>query len=379
MSDNRPNLANVLLNYQVREDKMITWRPSGLHKLPSNISVEVTKTEGRLLDELTQERGLIGLYRLDSITKTARAEAERRFPNNALPDKLNFPKNDKERVAAWQDQDNHRDAFRHAYGSALMAQKFGAQWTAKFTSAHEGIPNNPANREAMDLYNNTIGIKIGAANPKASAKELATLVEQAVNQGKTIVIDSGGNIEWSDRVGRGKHGLTSPDVYDLTLKTPANVSTQSASNNAPTSDHTVATAAAVQDTQRSSAQAVSPNVAKMQQDPMYSQVIAAMNTKGLDSDVLAPKVFADAVNARLTEVKSVEVGKQIIDSNGNADRIIFAFDGTKGPIGLNHSRTSENEARTTSAQVAANSVEQSQVQLATQPEQQERKPISRTA
>jgi hypothetical protein len=375
MSDNRPNLADILLTYQVREDKMITWRPSGLFKLPFNASVEVTKTEGRLLDELTERHGLLGLQRLDSITKTARAEAEKRFPNNPVPANLNFPRNDKDRVAAWQDQDGHRDAFRHAYGSAMMAQKFGAQWTAKFTSAHEGIPNNPANREAMDLYNNSIGIKIGAANPNASPKQLANLVEQAVNQGKTIVIDRNGTIEWSDRVGRGQHGLTSPDVYNLTLKTPATASTQSASSNAPISEHAMAMA----DTQRSPAQAVSPNVAKMQQDPMYNQVVAALNTKGLDSDVLAPKVFADAVNARLAEVKNVEVGKQIIDSNGNTDRIIFAFDGTKGPIGPHHSRTSENEARTTSAQVAATSVEQSRVQLATQPEQQERKPISLTA
>jgi hypothetical protein len=374
MSDNRPNLTDILLTYQVREDKMIYYQPRvyGI-KIPFVQGQELTKTEGALLDYLTERYGTKGLRDAANVDKTARAEAATRFPDNPVPNNVN-----KNRISEWQDQDGHRDAFRHAYGSALMAQKFGAQWAKEFTTAHEGTPNNPAHREAMDLYNNSIGIKIGAANPNASPKQLANLVEQAVNQGKTVVIDNDGRIEWSDRVGRGKHGLTSPEIYNLTLKTPATISTQSASSNATTSDHAVATAVAVQDTQRSSAQAASTNVAKMQQDPMYSQVVAAMNTKGLDSDVLAPKVFADAVNARLSEVKSVEVGKQIIDSSGNTDRTIFAFDGTKGSTGLHHSRTSENEARTTSVQAAANSVEQSRVQLATQPEQQERKPISLT-
>jgi hypothetical protein len=372
MSDNRADLDIIRRVNQVPDDKMITWRPSGLYKLPSNISAEVTKTEGKLLDELTSKHGVRGLMDLADIEKTARAEARKRFPDSPVPANIA-----KDRVGEWQDQDGHRDAFRHAYGSALMVKRFGAEWTTKFTRAHEGTPNNSANREAMDLYNNAVGIQIGMAyQKKASRTQLANLVEQSVNEGKTIVIDRYSSIEWSDRVRRGQHGLSSITVIGPITQTPS--ATQTASNTASINDHTMASAAAGQDTQRSSAQVASSNVAKMQQDPMYNQVVAAMNTKGLDSDALAPKVFADAVNARLSEVKSVEVGKQIIDANGNADRTIFAFDGTKGPIGPNHSRTSENEARTTPVQVTANSVEQTRVQLATQPEHQERKPISLT-
>lgn len=46
----------------------------------------------------------------------------------------------------------------------------------------------------MDLYNNEVGRKIAAANPNATDKELADLVEKALKDGKLLVIDSAGNL-----------------------------------------------------------------------------------------------------------------------------------------------------------------------------------------
>ncbi|MGV0835585.1 DUF6973 domain-containing protein [Mycolicibacterium thermoresistibile] len=97
--------------------------------------------------------------------------------------------------------DNQTDAFRHAYANALMTQEFGAEWTAEFTTAHEGRENNFASSEAMDLYNNEIGRQIALANPNASREELAALVAQAVHNGETVVIrPDGQGLEWSDRI-----------------------------------------------------------------------------------------------------------------------------------------------------------------------------------
>lgn len=375
MSKNRPDLDAIRTNNQVPDDEIISYRPRiyGAVNIPFTEGREMTKTEGQLLDRLTLEHGLLGLSQFRDIARNSFAEGERRFPDNTLPS--NIPS---DRAREWQGNDGHRDAFRHAFWSAQLAQKYGAEWATAFTTAHEGVPGNWANREAMDLHNNSVGIQIGAANRNASPEQLANLVEQAVNQGKTVVVDRNGSLEWSDRVTKGQHGLSPDDVIGPRLQTPGVVSTQSvASLSTPTDPQTVAVAAADQNKPQTLNQ-VASNVAKMQEDPMYGQVVTAMNTKGLDADVLAPKVYADAVNARLAEVKNVEVGKQITDANGNPDRTIFAFDGTRDPVGLNHSRTSENEARATSVQVAANSVEQTRAQQIAQPDQQERKPISLT-
>ena len=106
--------------------------------------------------------------------------------------------------------DNQTDAFRHAYASALMTQEFGAEWTAEFTTAHEGRENNYASSEAMDLYNNEIGRQIALANPNASREELAALVAEAVNNGETVVIrPDGQGLEWSDRIASADTGDSS--------------------------------------------------------------------------------------------------------------------------------------------------------------------------
>ena len=73
-------------------------------------------------------------------------------------------------------------------------------------TAHERLPGNPAQREAMDLYNNNIGRQIAAAHPGASQEELARYVREAVDQGKVVVIDKNGQLAWSNGVPVGQTG-----------------------------------------------------------------------------------------------------------------------------------------------------------------------------
>ena len=76
---------------------------------------------------------------------------------------------------------------------------------------------------------------------------------------------------------------------------------------------------------------------------------------------------------------NIEIGKQVADANGNPDRNLFVFDGSNGPQGPNHARVSENEARATPVQLAANSAVDVQNQQMAPPEQEQRKPVSMTA
>lgn len=96
--------------------------------------------------------------------------------------------------------DDHNDAFRHAYWNALMVREYGAEWAEKFATAHEAVPGNPPEREAMDLYNNEVGRKIAIAHPTATPEELADLVDNAVARGDTVVIGRNGQLAFSDQV-----------------------------------------------------------------------------------------------------------------------------------------------------------------------------------
>lgn len=128
-----------------------------------------------------------------AIREQATAQALARFPNSS-------------------EIDNQTDAYRHAYGSALMTQKFGKDWTALFTAAHEGRTNNYQSSESMDLYNNEVGRNIALANPDASPEQLADLVAQSVEGGDMVVIGpSGTSLEWSDSgLPIGDSSLSSP-------------------------------------------------------------------------------------------------------------------------------------------------------------------------
>jgi len=102
--------------------------------------------------------------------------------------------------------DGHADAFRHAYWNALLTQRFDEGWTDDFTTAHERRPDNRPHAEAMDLHNNEVGRRIARESPDADPDELASLVEQAVRDGHTVVIDQDGNLGYSDQIPIGRTG-----------------------------------------------------------------------------------------------------------------------------------------------------------------------------
>lgn len=61
---------------------------------------------------------------------------------------------------------NHNDAgdaFRHCYWSALLCRDLGYMGALRYTTAHESFSGNPPLEKAMDLHNNSIGLRIGQA------------------------------------------------------------------------------------------------------------------------------------------------------------------------------------------------------------------------
>jgi hypothetical protein len=226
----KPSLDSIERNYQVAEEKSEKWSPKLFGSIPIGTlggERELTVTEGKLLDNLTRDRGINGLQKFKDIADDAFKVADARVPpGETLPahlkkqievEVMELPK--KQRAAAreaitndlmksWPRNDGHNDAFRHAYWNARLTSQFGAEWTKQFTTAHEG--SNPGNstREAMDLYNNEVGRKIALANPKASPQELADLVKAALDKGELVVIGKNGHLAWSNEVARNDHGVT---------------------------------------------------------------------------------------------------------------------------------------------------------------------------
>lgn len=201
----RQTPQEILEQYQVAEDETVEWSPSafGLLPIPFAPSRTITRTEGRMLDALIRARGLMGLSDFKDIADEAFAEAERQFPDPAtMPSYVPAG-----REREWRGNDGHRDAFRHCYWNARLTAEYGATWTRQFTTAHEGLPANTAAREAMDLYNNEVGRAIAVANPDADAAELARLVRQAVDAGRTVVVNRSGDLAFSNTVAVWDHGL----------------------------------------------------------------------------------------------------------------------------------------------------------------------------
>ena len=90
---------------------------------------------------------------------------------------------------------------------------------------HVALPGNPAEREAMDLYNNEVGRGIASANKSANKsandEELANLVKSAVSSGKTVVIDKNSRLAFSNTVALWDHGATSNATIDGVIGVPA--------------------------------------------------------------------------------------------------------------------------------------------------------------
>ncbi|MGW4896793.1 DUF6973 domain-containing protein [Kitasatospora sp. NPDC004240] len=185
----RTDPNKILAEYQVKDD------PDGTTLYPDAVTAwmfgvdrsRITKTEATMLDNLSA----FEQSDFKDIRDKAWDVSDGKFSN------VNGA------------NDSHRDAFRHAYWNALMTRRYGEKWTARYASAHEQLPGNPADREAMDLYNNEVGRKIAVANPKASDEELARLIEDAVKRGDTVVVKpDGGALDYSDQVRDGKTGLS---------------------------------------------------------------------------------------------------------------------------------------------------------------------------
>ncbi|GIH07752.1 hypothetical protein Rhe02_58190 [Rhizocola hellebori] len=142
----------------------------------------MTNSEGAILTELSADQ-LISFYQLRGEAFTVSQQ--------------NFPPLMHGHTAG---NDDHTDAYRHAYWNARMTQLYGADFTERYATAHETGANNPGPREAMDLHNNQIGRQIAIDHPHASPAELQTLIRQAVDRGDTVVIGPAGDLVYSDQI-----------------------------------------------------------------------------------------------------------------------------------------------------------------------------------
>ncbi|WP_294252605.1 hypothetical protein [uncultured Sphingomonas sp.] len=225
-----PDPRQIERDYQVPDDKTIAWSPSLFGAIPLGGiggTRTITQTEGKLLDNLTRDRGILGLNSFKNIADEAFSVSEKR-----VPPPTTIPAGARQQIAAlpaekqalaaraYPKNDGHTDAFRHAYWNARLTAEFGENWTKQFTTAHEGLPGNGAVREAMDLYNNEVGRRIAVEHPGASPEALADLVQKALDDGELMVVDRSGHLAPSDTVARGQHGMADPRPADGVMQTP---------------------------------------------------------------------------------------------------------------------------------------------------------------
>ncbi|WP_122188591.1 DUF6973 domain-containing protein [Nocardia stercoris] len=179
--------------YQVDSDStgMTNW-PTGLKATLMGVvgkdPLPITVAEAQMLDDLS----LVDQIKFYRIMQDAEDSAKAAFP----------PQNGQ------TDEDNHTDAYRHAYWNARMTQVFGEDWTKEYTTKHEGRDDNAAVREAMDLHNNDIGRQIGLANPDADPDELRKIVRNAVDNGDTVMINKDFHLSPTNQVAQGQGALS---------------------------------------------------------------------------------------------------------------------------------------------------------------------------
>lgn len=204
----KQELLRIEHEYQVDEEPSVAWSPrlGGAVPVGGVLGTRtLTLTEGRLLDNLTFSRGLLGLQRFRGIADEALAEAQRRMPSGTPGSAFT---------------DGHGDAFRHCYWNARLTREFGEVWTRAFCTAHEARAGNEAMSEAMDLYNNEVGRGIATANPNATAATLSDLVLAALTAGRLVVVHSRGHLEWSHQVAIGATGSTPPATVPGRIRVP---------------------------------------------------------------------------------------------------------------------------------------------------------------
>ncbi len=82
--------------------------------------------------------------------------------------------------------DNDVDAFRHAYGSGVFTQEYGEKAANIFGLLNEiSSVGSPAGGSNMDLWNNSVGRKLGLKNK--NGQKLAELVKEALENGELII------------------------------------------------------------------------------------------------------------------------------------------------------------------------------------------------
>lgn len=114
------------------------------------------------------------------LTIHAGKEADRRYPNDL------------------GNNNGPRNAFKHAYWSALLASHVHDVAARNITNAHENKENNPRIEMEMDLHNNNIGIGLGRLNPGARLDLLGDLVQRNVTAGKMRIIKNN-KLVWSNK------------------------------------------------------------------------------------------------------------------------------------------------------------------------------------
>lgn len=152
-------------------------------------SIPVLPGEQRLLEGLSPWE----LKTLSDVHDLAFDEADRRYPGT-------------------DQNDDHNDAFRHAYWNALMARDIDYHFAEDYATAHERIPGNDPAREAMDLYNNEVGRRIAREHPYATREELADYVAAAVKNGEMVVIGPDGNLVPSNSITPEQTGEPDPNA-----------------------------------------------------------------------------------------------------------------------------------------------------------------------
>ena len=203
------DMDRILNDYQVEDDEMVEWELTGWKRTLAELAgkdipdpVKITKTEAGMLDGL----GPFGLQSFNNNKNKAVEETSARYGDangkDPHPGQAAF-------------NDDHADAFRHAYLNALTARDQGQAWATDYWTAHERVPGNDPAREAMDLHNNEVGRRIAAENPGASDEELADLVEKAVANGEMVVIDKNGDLVPSNAITPDQAGH--PDPADQPL------------------------------------------------------------------------------------------------------------------------------------------------------------------
>lgn len=199
----KPSLDHVVQNY-------VALKSSG--------TPQAQITSSALVTMLMADRGVSGLQKFMSIyneafaTSTHLNRTPTQIPANVEAQIQSLPEASQQHEArtAWPLNDGHIDAFRHAYCNARLAYEFGGAWAEQFATAHEG--NDPGNAKSggMDMFNNHVGCRIALANPEATPAQLADLVKEALERGELIVIDRSGELNWSNQVPIGHHGVPVP-------------------------------------------------------------------------------------------------------------------------------------------------------------------------